>query len=317
MKKFVTLLFLAFGIFAAQKPAQAFDIGVNYKSTSTINKANDQALWSLNGLGKIPIRVDISTATTTNTSTSGIYLFTNEAKTWRDLGYYVVCGGTGATNAGNWNQYHDSIMWWAQYVKSINACDEFQVGNELEGKLSGSGLTYQNLMDNIRQLAADVKVVLPTTTISYSVSGINGSSNGSITDWVNDPSGLGSLDKLEENIYGEVLNGGLTVSATELNLLSATVQKFGASHVGVSEFNVSASDGQWRSVPVALRVVFFRQMIEFFKKIRIDRAFIYTWRGYLDTNNNFSMQNIDGTRELQWTNNFTLNPITVVNNFGL
>lgn len=298
-------------------------IGWNEKELT--NSTTDEVYWQSVGFPNMPIRVHIPSATTSvATSSSGMFQWAMIANGWKQRGHYTICGGSSGAQftSSSWPMYHDSIVWWAVYVKNNALCDEFQIGNELENKVDNVTITYTQFRSLLRSLATDVKTAFAASTstnpnpkLSYSVAGYCQNANIGITGWINDGT-VGGLDYLDHNTYGNVGQSGHAISWCGKPDLAQAVARFGTNVVQVSEFNNDADDTLWNSLDTALQVTQFRQEIEWFKQIGITKAYVYSWRGYLDQDDLFAIARLDGTKKLQWTNLVGPSPITVVQNFG-
>lgn len=215
-----------------------------------------------------------------------------------DPAFFVTWGPGGVNNAGttaaNWQAYHDAVVACAAYLQSQSILlGDFELGNELENKVDGTTLTIAQLNVNLRQLASDVKVVY-SGAVSYGCSG----NSTAISDWATN--GLGSLDTISIHCYGVTTMssqtnavGGFANISTMLNVLGSKCY--------ISEFHVDANSQHLEAISPDEQAAWMQNFVEnYILSSGAARFLVYSYVGYENQDNQFAMQNTNGTFNPTW-----------------
>ena len=276
-------------------------LGVNYKAKQS-EWASDASYFQSVGMKNIRVHIP-STPTPWSEA---------QNKVWRDCANYFVNAGFWVTSgvsspnanakgnltATRWAEYATSTIEEAKYLQANNIrLGAFCIGNELEAFVDGTTLTRNQLIDNLRQLATDVKAVYTLSPITYSCY-----DNGGVTydRWITQ--GLGGLDLLGIHPYGNIHS---TTNSNSIRIGGyAVIQKmivaFGADKCYISEFNLEANDTNLQKIPDEIRVVEMRKKYAFIKSLGFTKACVYSWVGYNNADNQFAMKNTDGSFNSMW-----------------
>lgn len=252
-------------------------LGVNHKSTA--NLVSDAAYFQSIGLNKIRVHLAGDSA--------GIAMWRGVAQQWYDLGFYAMHGvaTTGQTlTATTWTTQAALITAEANAIAALSAprISEFQIGNEYELAVDGTTLTQAQLRTNLRALAVTIKAILPTIPVSYTTSFYQ-----DYASWASE--GIGTLDYLGLNVYGNILSGGVNWQRTYSVGLATIIPAIGASKLKITEFNLDASNTNFQNIPSDKQALYMRDMQSFIKLSGIPSAYYYNYRGYQDQDNQFAV----------------------------
>jgi len=260
---------------------------VQYKSID--NADRDIAYFKSIGLNKVRIQLE------------QVALLEQQAQ-WEtlsrkfyDSGFYVIWGvstlpGTGS--ADDWETYSANVInFVTDLATRSQSCSEFQIGNELELHVDGTTLTKEQLRANIRSLSTAVQEILTREYISYTCYCPNDARK-----WVAE--GLGDLDYLGMNFYGNVYNNGAMLKRNYFNSgdFEHVVEAFG-DRVRITEFNLDADNDDINSLSSSDKVRYMRQIYNDIKKSGVHSAYLFQYRGFKDMSDEFAVQLLDGTTQ--------------------
>jgi hypothetical protein len=284
-------------------------LGVNYKAQQS-NWNSDRAYLSSVGVSNYRINlVQTPQPWAVGTpSTSGSYANVNAfwrmaaqnfvmANCWVTWGIAAPQNNNLPITSSNWGLYHDAVVAEATYLQSTGtALGDFTLGNELEALVDGTTVTVPILHTYLRQLALDVKAVYSLSPISYGCYDTGGTV---YSEWISN--GLGGLDYLSIHIYGNVRTSQSYPYVTngEYSEVQEMVNAFG-SKVYISEFNIDASNSNILLLNTEQAVTQMRKFYKMILSTGISKALVYSWVGNLNGNNQFAMQNTDGSFNPVW-----------------
>lgn len=282
-------------------------LGVNYKSSQS-NWAADIAYFKSIGLTGIrPSYSNFPAGTYTPGSEIGtlgsIDWWRNCARTFVDNGFFVVHGvagmpvAAGFFTATTWTQYRLNVLADAAYCQSLGlALDAYAIGNEIEGRIDGTTLTQSQLRDNLKSLATEVKAIYPLAkAISYSCY----DAGGTMFDaWI--AGGLGDIDILGIHVYGQTGSNGRSSNFTTHSIIGKMIKSFGAERCIITEFGIDANAAQYNQTPSRNRYYCMRHLYAGIRELGYSRAFVYSYVGYLDSNDDFALKSTTGSFDAQW-----------------
>jgi hypothetical protein len=178
-------------------------------------------------------------------------------------GLKAVWGLTaGSLDAATWVDYRVAVLAAAAWAEA-NGVDEFQLGNELDGKVDGITLTVEQLRENLKSLATEVKAIYKRGKVSYSTFYYN--------EWI--AAGKGDIDIISLNVYkGTVLGMGYK---TQINLL---IDAFGLDGFNITEFSISAITLDTYSTDEKAQAAGVLEMIEYIKSKDVKDAYFFSSR---------------------------------------
>jgi len=189
--------------------------------------------------------------------------------------------------SANWTDYRDAVLSAAQWAQD-NGVFEFQIGNELEYWNDNTTLTRIQLIENLKALAIEVKVIFTNGNVSYSCW------NNSIPEWVS--AGKGDIDLLAGNVY---MQWGVGNPEDWQGMIDALVGAFGVSGTYLTEFNLNSSALDNYSEDEAVQATALTEMIDYIKASGIERAIFYCLKD--DGDFKFGALKNDGTYRLLWS----------------
>ena len=253
------------------------NIGSDIVSSGTYNAAQVKAdLAFLKAAGFTHLRVnlpDYGNATgITNMQTLAVAAIT--------AGFYVSYGITITETFNNTTLtgvYQTAMLAQAAWAQA-HGVQEFQVGNELENYEDGSTVTDATVRAWVRAQSSAVKSAGFTGKVSYSVG--QGSSSKS-AGWVTSAgSGLGGLDYLAINVYGD---DQLDTTGGFKTYITALVAAYSSATIYVSEFNIIYT---WTSPYMTLSATeIVTQVSDRLNKViasGVPRGLYYDWRSASD-----------------------------------
>jgi hypothetical protein len=265
-------------------------LGVNHKSPAKI--AGDSAYFRSAGVNKI--RVHLPDAA----NVASVAYWLGVAQQWYDAGFYAIAGcsvigGTGS--ASDWTDYRNDVIAVANSIVSSNIIiSEFQIGNEIELYIDGTTLTQGQLRDNIRDLAADIKQILPNILVSYTTSFYQ-----DYAEWASE--GVGDMDMLGINVYGNISTSYSSWSASYMvGAKLATIINALGTKVFISEFGLDASNDKLLRVSDNQKATWMRLLLRDIVNSGIDSAYAYMYRGYLDQDDDFALVLTNDKKTVPW-----------------
>lgn len=203
-------------------------------------------------------------------------------------GFKVLWGlSSGITlTAANWSDYSDAILAAAAWAEA-NGIYEFQIGNELEGKVDGTTLTVGDLITNLKTLATAVQAVYTIGKVSYATYTYN-----NLQLWK--AAGKGDLDILALNWYQD---NNFRVFK---NVITEYYTSFGEDSY-LTEFSLSYRNIDYYTSDEKEQERQMQEIIGFLKGLGMKRA--YFFRFYDDTLN-FGVLKADGVTFRQMWNVF-------------
>lgn len=265
-------------------------MGVNYKS---IDNA-DSDIEYFNSIGLTKVRINLPWAESQNFTD-----FLALSQKFYDAGFYTIYGSVGDVSAGyTWETYRSNTLLSA--ARAEGKCSEFQIGNEAELNNDDGYISDAQMRINIRALATEVQGVF-SGIVSYAVeSGTVASGHGSQM-W--EQEGKGDLDLISINTYGWA-TGDVVDPAGYENYLPSFINIFGTDCY-ISEFNLDADKDKFAAISESAKVTESEIMLDYIKEHGFDSAYLYQWRGYKDTNDDFAVKLIDTTILDMWNNLLT------------
>lgn len=271
-------------------------LNFNYKSIAK----TDEDIKFYRRIGRKSVRMHIPFAPIAGwtPTANNNHEWRDNAKKWRDAGFYVIFGLSWNTvNTAQMQAYRDAVVAEAAYCQANSICDEFTIGNEFETHIT-DGTPSLTIRDWVRTtLANDVKAVF-TGKVVYAVeASYDGATSGSLM-WATE--GKGSLDLISLNTYGAWI-GELRYSPGYRLAIPPMISKFGVNGWYISEFNVDGGSG-FDIMPDHRRVRELASFIQYMREKRVSRAYMFQDRGFKDSdsNNQFQMRYSDGSFRGLW-----------------
>jgi hypothetical protein len=270
--------------------------GVNYKSRNPVVIAQDIAYFKSIGLKNIRINIPAFANGTWSPATYATWR--NVAKIFHDEGFDVLGGiAWGLVNPTEWPSFREHCILEAEYVASINAYDEFNMGNEMELHLTN--MTTAQLRNNLRSLSTDMHNVFRggKRKIMYTFACYG----SDVDDWIAE--GKGDMDVLGGNLYGNfgLFSGAYTPRNYLLNIPKMKAA-FG-SNFWITEFNSDAEIAKFKRMDELGRLNdTLAAMYTYIKSQGAERAYLYQYRSYDDKDNNdtFFLRSSDGKFNTAW-----------------
>lgn len=270
--------------------------GVNYKSRNPAVIAQDITYFKSIGLKNIRIHVPgLANGVWSPTSYA---TWRNVSKIFHDEGFDVLSGVSwGNVNPTEWPRFREHCILEAEYAASINAYDEFNMGNEMELHLTN--MTAAELRSNLRDLSTDVHAVFNggDRKIMYTFACFGSEVDAWITE------GKGDMDVLTGNVYG---NFGLTSGAYNARNYLLNIPKMKAAfgnNFWISEFNADAEIAKFKRMDELGRLDdALAAMYDYIKSQEVERAYLYQYRSYddKDATDTFFLRRNDGTFNTAW-----------------
>lgn len=285
-------------------------LGLNYKASSS-NWASDAAYFQSIGLTNLRMHIPAVgspwSVGTNNDNGNNAY--------WRDCAEYFTRRGfkvswglalldpiytDGTMTQTNWDSYATCVLAEAAYIISRGIRLEiFEISNEMERMADAVTMTRDQLITNQKQLATNIKAIpgWKASGIRVAVSMYNHNGD-TYSKWIT--AGRGSMDIICVHPYGNVYNGGKSLSNGGYADIGAMLTAFGADNCYVNEFGLDSGSAALLTIPNELKVNFLRNRYAFIKSLGFTRAYFYTWVGYLNVNNDFALKNTDGSYSDMW-----------------
>jgi hypothetical protein len=298
------------------------DLCVNYKAAEA-NWDADIAYFKRVGVKGIrPHMPAVDSPWIVGVDSAGSFAFWRRcAKYFSDRGFFVSWGiagyngfnGAGQMTATRWTEYRAIILAEAAYLQAqgINIC--FEIGNEMESTADGSTLTVAQMISNLGTLATDVKAIYTLGTVAYSPWDYLGTTYDT---WIS--TGRGGLDFINVHPYCNSADGNRSLTYGGWTAINKMIRNFGPTHCNVTECGMEAGDTALQALPTYLKVAKWREQWNYMKNLGFQRAFVYTYVGYLNGDNQFAMKLTNSTFDPQWdvlisdgkrTRNVTRNPL--------
>lgn len=282
----------------------ALQLCVNYKS-SQANWATDMAYFRSVGITAIRPHLPAVGYPWSNglpTSPGNFAWWRMMAQTWSAAGFTVVWGisgyngfnTTGLLTAARWTEYATIILAEAAYLQAQGISIIFEIGNEMESMADGSTLTVDQLQLNLGALATSVKAVYTIGKVSYSPWDFAGTT---YSKWVTN--GKGGLDFINVHPYCNMVTGGRSMTVGAFSQVAQMAKAFPGA-VMCTEFGMEGGDANLQAMPAYLKKAKIQEMWNSIANLGITMAFVYSWCGYLNGDNQFAMKLMDGTFDPQW-----------------
>jgi hypothetical protein len=294
-------------------------LGCNYKSQQS-NWATDIAYFKSIGLTGIRPNLDGISAgwAPPGPMSAGSYEYWRLcAKTFAAAGFWVSWGPSGPNGLSGqnltltmWNNYVTSVLADAAYMQSQGiVLAAYELGNELEGYCDPATFPASGFAAAMGSLATQVKAVYTLSPIAYSAWDFNGTTYNS---WIT--TGLGGLDMIGVHPYSNINSGGRGLSLGGFRSIqnptdSQIFYHFGPSKCYISEFGLdggNTGDDNMPLMPVYLKTQMTRDRWAYIKNMGFTHAMIYSYVGYLNTDNQFAMLLMNG-QDVPWWNPLVVN----------
>lgn len=279
------------------------ELHINYKA-SELNWDSDIAyLKSVGVTGIRPHLPAISYPWTIGADTSGSFAYWRRmAKYFSSKGFYVSWGiagyngfnGDKQLTATKWIEYRQIILAEAAYLQQQGIAITFEIGNELEPKVDGTTLSIPQLIANLSQLATDVKAVYSIGKVAYSTWDYLGTTYDA---WI--AKGKGGLDYINVHPYCNNTGDNITVKQYSFDSIAKMVAKFGTA-CQVTEFGMEAGLAAYTALAQSTKNQKIGELWDYMKNLGVQKAYIYSYVGMLDSNNDYAMKKTDGTFDPQW-----------------
>lgn len=256
-------------------------LGMNYCYQTNTDVAIDADLTYLKSYGINKLRVILPD----KEDAAGITAFRNVCLRAKLQDFFVTWGitqsATTLTAANFDSAYVDAVSTQAAWAQA-NGIDQFSIGNELLLYVDGS-LTYITLAAKLRTLATTIQAIFTNGDVVYDE--VQG--NGLITEWHDN--GIGDLDKIGFNIYGDAGN-------TFEGYVTALYTNFGA-NVYLGEWGKSQAYSTNEDIENSYAQV-IASRLEHIKNSGITDAYFYLYQTPIASN--YRCKESDGTYRLRW-----------------
>ena len=185
--------------------------------------------------------------------------------------------------SSNWPAFRQAILDNARWAQD-NGVYEYQLGNEEEFHVDGKTMTVEQIIINLKSVAADAQSIFTRGKISYSCA------HYFISSWIS--AGKGDIDILASNIYMGYDNIKGDLWKTEIDAL---VNSFGINGTYLTEFGLNAGGLTKYSTNEVRQAIGLKKMLDYIEASGITRAFWYTLK-----NDTFGALKDDGTYRLLW-----------------
>ncbi len=276
---------------------------VNYKSRE-VNWAADVTYFRSVGVTGVRHHMPAITSPWSDPADSegNLHWLRRQAKYFSDAGFYVAWGiaglqgfnGDGQLTATQWTNYRNVILAEAAQLQSLGMTITFEIGNELESKADGTTLTVDQLIINLGTLATDVQAVYTNGPIAYSPWDFNGTT---YDKWISH--GKGGLDYINVHPYCNTINGR-AVSQGAYKACAKMCKAFPGA-VDATEFGMEAGASNVLALPTYLKKAKLGELWNYLENIGIGRAFIYSYVGNLNADDDFAMKLNSGQFDPQWS----------------
>ncbi len=280
------------------------DLCVNYKAAEANWDADIAYFRTVGVKGIRPHMPAVNSPWAAGTDSAGSFAFWRRcAKYFSDRGFFVSWGiagyngfnGAGQMTATRWTEYRAIILAEAAYLQAqgIRIC--FEIGNEMESTADGTTLTVAQMITNLGVLATDVQAIYTIGTVGYSPWDYLGTT---YDNWIS--IGKGGLDFINVHPYCNADSSARGYTDPAYISVKKMVRRFGGDVVNATEFGMEAGDTSLQLMPDYLKVAGLREKWKYLENLGMTRAYVYTYVGYLNGDNQFAMKNTDATFEPMW-----------------
>lgn len=282
----------------------SLDLCVNYKAAQA-NWDTDIAYFKsvgINGIRPNLPAIGYPWASGLPVSAGNLAYWRLMAQYFSQRGFFVVWGisgyngfnGVGQLTLTRFNEYRQIVLGEAAYLQSQGISIVFEIGNEMENMADGTTLTVDNFIIALGQLATDVKKVYTIGQVSYSPWDFAGTT---YDKWITH--GKGGLDYINVHPYCNAQASLRWVSQGAFYSCAKMAKAFGSACM-CTEFGMEGGDANLQALPAYLKRAKIIEMWNFIQNCGIKKAFVYSWCGYLNGDNQFAMQLTNGTFDPQW-----------------
>jgi hypothetical protein len=167
--------------------------------------------------------------------------------------------------AENWPQFRQAILDAAHWAQN-NGVYEFQIGNEEEYHIDRTTITTEQIIANLKEVAAEVQKIYTRGNVSYTCAHDN------ISDWI--AVGKGDIDILASNVYKEYGSYKTDLWKAEIdNLINA----FGPGQTYLTEWGLNSASIPEYSTDEAIQAAGVKEMFEYIKASGMERAIFFMW----------------------------------------